>query len=76
MEMIASTTGRVPKSTSDCANKHIEEMTEKNVLCTAAGGSEAVQRRIEELDREWDVERALEANAAIAAMLGVFLALR
>ncbi len=73
MEMIASTTGRVPKSTSDCANKHIEEMTEKNVLCTAAGGSEAVQRRIEELDREWDVERALEANAAIAAMLGVFL---
>jgi hypothetical protein len=71
--MIASTIERVPRHTSSCVNKHIEEMTEKNVLCSAAGGRDAMDRRIADLGREWDIERALEANAAIATLLGVFL---
>ena len=73
MEMIASTTERVPKHTSDYRNEQIEERTEKSILCTAAGGRAAVERRIAELNQEWDVERALEANAAVAALLGVLL---
>ncbi len=36
-------------------------------------GQEAIRRRLTELDQEWDVERALEANAATAALLGLTL---
>jgi hypothetical protein len=37
--------------------------------CRAAGPA-AIARRLEELDREWDIERLLEANAASLATLG------
>ena len=30
----------------------------------AAEGTDAISRRLRELDREWDIERTLEANAA------------
>jgi hypothetical protein len=30
-------------------------------------------RRLDELDREWDIERAIEANAASIALVGVAL---
>jgi hypothetical protein len=33
----------------------------------------AIPRRLEGLDREWDVERVLEANASILAFTGVVL---
>ena len=32
-----------------------------------------IDERIRELEREWDVERTLEANAAIAALAGIAL---
>jgi hypothetical protein len=32
-----------------------------------------LSRRIAELDREWDVERTLEANASTLALTGLFL---
>jgi hypothetical protein len=32
-----------------------------------------VERRLEELDREWDIERTLEANAAAVSLFGVVL---
>ena len=32
-----------------------------------------IDRRLEELDREWDIERALEANAAIILLIGMAL---
>ena len=35
---------------------------------------EAITRRLEELDREWDTERTLEANAATLAFTGSVLA--
>jgi hypothetical protein len=41
----------------------------------AAGGPEAVDRRLQVLDREWDIERTLEANAATLAAIGAGLAL-
>jgi hypothetical protein len=34
---------------------------------------EAIARRLEELDHEWDIERAIEANAAGIALAGVAL---
>src|SRR5690606_16646712 len=37
---------------------------------------EEIDRRLKELDREWDIERALEANAAALAFTGILLGAR
>ena len=71
--MISSTTERVPRHTAECVNRQIAQRTERNIRCTAAGGPDAIDRRIMELDREWDIERTLEAHAAVASLLGVVL---
>lgn len=70
--MIPSTKDRVPQHTADHVNQTIREMTEKNVIWAAAE-PETLDRRIAALDREWDIERALEANAAVVALLSVTL---
>jgi hypothetical protein len=40
------------------------------VAPVAARGTAAIDRRLAELDREWDIERTLEANAATAVLIG------
>src|SRR5690606_8313437 len=37
---------------------------------------QAIARRIDELDREWDIERVLEVNAATLAFTGLLLGMR
>jgi hypothetical protein len=71
--MIASTVGRVPAHTAREINENIRKATENHIVCAAVGGAEAIERRLSELDREWDVERALEANAAVATLTSVVL---
>jgi hypothetical protein len=39
----------------------------------AAEGPEAIERRLRELDHEWDIERMLEANAAVISLIGLGL---
>ncbi len=34
-------------------------------------GDAAIERRLRELDHEWDIERVLEANAALISLLGL-----
>jgi len=71
--MLPSTTERVPLSTAQHVNEQIRRQTEENVARYAAAGPEAIDRRLGELDREWDIERCLEANAATAVLAGVTL---
>ena len=71
--MLPSTAERVPLQTADHVNEQIRRQTEENVRRVAAAGPEAIDRRLAELDREWDIERALEANAATAVLAGVTL---
>lgn len=71
--MIASTRDRVPLHTSDCVNAEIRRRTEENVARHMAAGAAAIDERLRELDREWDIERMLEANAATACLVGVTL---
>lgn len=70
---IPSTTERVPRHTSEHSNRRINEATAKSILYSAAAGKEVIDRRIAELDREWDIERTLEANAAVVTLLSVTL---
>ena len=73
--MIPSTARRVPEHTADRVNQQIREQTRRDVERVAAGGVPAIDRRLPELDAEWDVERTLEANAATIAATGAALAL-
>jgi hypothetical protein len=73
--MIPSTIDRVPRHTADHVNEQIRSQAEEEVRRVAAGGPEAIERRLEELEKEWDIERTLEANAATLATVGAGLAL-
>jgi hypothetical protein len=71
--MLTNTAERVAVNTAPPANAAIEAETERRVRECAAQGVEAINRRLRELDAEWDIERALEANAATAVLVGVGL---
>lgn len=71
--MIASTVERVPQNTTECVNRMIRRRTEQCIARCAVGGRDAINRRLAELDEEWDVERTLEANAATATLVGLTL---
>jgi len=70
--MMSSTTERVSAHTADAVNRQIGRETEKRVAHFAAHPDE-IGSRLHELDREWDVERTLEANASTLAFTGVVL---
>ena len=72
--MLPSTVDRVPHNTASGINARIRERTRQRVARTVQGGSRQVLCRLAELDREWDIERVLEANAATVSLLGFALA--
>jgi hypothetical protein len=71
--MFPSTVERVPKHTAEHINERILRHMEERVAQCAAEGREAMDRRLAELDREWDIERLLEANASTASLIGLTL---
>ena len=71
--MIPATARRVPEHTAEHVNEEIRRQTEINVSRYAAAGPDAIERRLAELDHEWDIERTLEANAATAVLIGLML---
>ncbi len=71
--MFPSTVDRVSSQTADHVNECIRQQTEHNIECCRRAGRAAIDRRLEELDEEWDVERTLEANAATVSLVGLLL---
>ena len=65
-------TDRVQRHTAPQTAEAIERAMRRNVREHAAS-AEARDRRIAELEREWDVERTLEANASTLALAGAVL---
>jgi hypothetical protein len=70
--MLPATSERVPQSTAPHVNEMIRRKTEESVRWHAAH-PDCIDQRLEELDREWDIERVLEANASALAFSGVVL---
>ena len=64
---------RVRHSTAPHVNHEIDRQTNDNIRRYANSSPEVINRRIEELDKEWDVERALEVNASTLALTGLLL---
>ncbi|MFW5866328.1 MAG: hypothetical protein ACOCX2_00840 [Armatimonadota bacterium] len=68
--MLPSTAMRARLATADEVNEEIDRDTLER-LEAYAECPEMIDRRLSELDREWDIERMLEANAATLILLGM-----
>ena len=73
--MLPSTVDRVPEQTAEHVNERIRLQMRDRVARLATAGPAAVAARLDELDREWDTERTLEANAATLTAVSSGLAL-
>lgn len=69
--MIPATRTRVERHTAAQHNLHIRRQTEQTVAKYYAKSPYDITRRLRDLDHEWDVERALEFNAASVSLIGL-----
>lgn len=70
--MLPATASRVENATSEDLNRRFATGIEESLRHHAAH-PEQIDHRLDELDREWDIERTLEANAATLALTGTLL---
>lgn len=71
--LVAKTGTRVESHTSRRSQARINHATRNSVRSAAKAGSAEINRRLGDLDREWDVERMIEANASSLALGGTLL---
>jgi hypothetical protein len=64
---------RVRANTAEETNRQIDRGIETRVREYAQRPASDITRRINELDREWDMERLLETNASALAFTGLVL---
>jgi len=73
MEQALSEPDRVRAHSSQAVNREIDETIRRTVQAYAGKSSDAISRRIDQLEGEWDVERTLELNASTLALTGLIL---
>ncbi len=71
-EKVRPTATRVEESTDFRINETIERRAEAT-LARSARSREEIDRRLRELDEEWDIERVLQTNFGIVNLLSVTL---
>ncbi len=64
---------RVRAQTDSEINRRIDQDLERRLRFYSTQDKHAISERIAELDREWDIERVLEANAASITLLSLLL---
>lgn len=69
---IPTTRERVPAHTDESVNERINRQAEERIRKVARDPS-TIERRLKELEAEWDIERAIEMNASALAFFGVAL---
>jgi hypothetical protein len=67
-----STRDRVPSHTSEEINQQIQADIEENIRHFQKNKA-WIPDRLKELEKEWDIERAIEANASAIALGGILL---
>jgi hypothetical protein len=70
--MIPSTRSRVPVHTAAALNDRIQRDIQERASALS-GHPDLIKNRLRELDREWDIERAIEMNASALAFAGTSL---
>jgi hypothetical protein len=63
---VAPQRDRVRDHTAPKVNERIDALTRATIDATLSQGADAVERRLAELDTEWDIDRALMVNFAVA----------
>lgn len=70
--MIARSANRVKDQTDPAINERIRRQTQKN-LTFFQNHPEQIDQRLDELDKEWDVERLLETGSSTLTLCGLLL---
>lgn len=65
---------RVTRNTADGINQRIQRQLEMD-LAYCARHPDAIVGRLAELDREWDIERVIQAEAPLTSLVGLGLGL-
>jgi hypothetical protein len=68
--LAVSARGRVEENTPEEINQQIRRDLEARVVYFAQHSDE-IDKRLGELDREWDIERLLQANAGVFSLMGL-----
>lgn len=66
---------RVRNQTSPEVNVRLDEQIRDRLRLYLSADEETISHRIEELDREWDIERRFELNAGAVVLTGTVLSL-
>lgn len=74
MSIVAPTATRVSEHTAPAINRRIRLATYARLECIGHRRT-AIERRLAELDKEWDIERAIQLNAAGLIFAGTVLGL-
>lgn len=72
-ESASGDTDRVRAHSAEELNRQFDLQTQTCVEGLAGADRETINRHIEHLSREWDVERYLQANASLLSLSGVLL---
>ncbi|MGZ3459548.1 MAG: YgaP family membrane protein [Archangium sp.] len=72
-QLLAPHDDRVRRHGPEKVNERILRETRERIARYATRPLDEVQLRLEELDREWDIERLLQANAAVLSLVGLVL---
>lgn len=70
--MISTSARRVSSQTDETVTERIRQQTERNIVYFAAHPDQ-IERRLRELDEEWDIERVLETGSSTLTLTGLLL---
>jgi hypothetical protein len=66
-------TERVRRSSTEATNQTVDEKTLRHIRQYAYDNPGVVAKRLQELNKEWDIEKTLEVNASCVALAGLVL---
>jgi hypothetical protein len=72
-DVLPATSTRVERASRPDLNERIRMRADARVARLEDAKPVELEARLDELDREWDIERVLQANASTLVMLGVAL---
>jgi hypothetical protein len=75
MQTLNNEADRVRANTEPETLKQIDSSIDQKILYYSTQPKETISQRIQELEREWDIERVLETNASALALTGLLLGL-
>jgi len=71
--MFSATTRRVEQNTSAALNRRFEAQLKETISRYEGADRNAIDQRLRELDKEWNIERFIETEAPMTIALGIAL---